>query len=55
MNHKTLSNAFTVIALIFFAMVVLRPIWNYSIGTLNSSLDFITAWVCASIAAALKK
>ena len=55
MNKKTLSIIFTVIAFIFFAMVVLRPLWNYSTGTLNSSLDFITAWIAASIASSYKE
>lgn len=54
MSKKTLIVLFTLIAFVFFAMVILRPLWDYSNGTLNSSLDFITAWVAASIASYFK-
>ena len=54
-NKKFLYGLFTVIAFVFFAMVILRPLWNYSAGTLNSSLDFITAWIAASIASSYKE
>lgn len=53
--NNTLYKVFSVIALVFFAMVILRPLWNYSVGTLNSSLDFITAWVAATIASHYKE
>ena len=48
-KNEFLYKLFAIVALVFFAMVILRPFWNYSIGTLNSSLDFITAWIAASI------
>lgn len=55
LNKKFLYGLFTAIAFVFFAMVILRPLWNYSAGTLNSSLDFITAWIAASIASNYKE
>ena len=55
LNKKFLCGLFTAIAFVFFAMVILRPLWNYSVGTLNSSLDFITAWIAASIASSYKE
>ncbi len=56
MSNKNLwCGVFTTIAFIFFAMVLLRPLWNYSIGTLNSALDFVTAWIAASIASHFKE
>ena len=54
-NKKFLYGLFTAIAFVFFAMIILRPLWNYSAGTLNSSLDFITAWIAASIASSYKE
>lgn len=53
--NKTFYEVFSWIALVFFAMIVLRPLWNYSIGTLNSSLDLITAWIAANIASSFKE
>jgi hypothetical protein len=48
-NNDFMYKLFALCAIAFFAMVIFRPIWDYSVGTLNSSLDFITAWVCASL------
>ena len=48
-SNDFMYKLFALCAIVFFAMVILRPLWNYSIGTLNSSLDFITAWVCATL------
>lgn len=49
MKKDLLYKLFAIVALVFFAMVILRPLWDYSTGTLNSSLDFITAWIAATI------
>lgn len=54
-NKKFMCGLFTTVAFLFFAMVIFRPFWDYSIGTLNSALDFITAWIAASIAAHFKE
>lgn len=40
----------TLLSVGFFALVILRPLWDFSAGTLYSSVDFITGWVLASAA-----